>query len=288
MESTVILQRYMNLPKFMYLLQEGALFLPKMSIFEDHLEGGLTARDYLSTSNDVAILDIAINGFWPAADESAENRSKLLDQAKLIQQELRLRTFETPFGSYKRDDIDKVFSRCREWLYVSCWHKSPHECSAMWSLYGADKNSVCIFTSEDKLRDQIQLANEVDTVTFQDVKYLDHKRASLGNECLAPFFAKALPFSFEKELRVISYNSTIDLNITAKNSASGERLSIKSLSELIDKIVVSPKADPWFFKSIQKLCSEHGLNVEIQESSLRTERVENFYGALEQSQRDDL
>lgn len=272
----------------MYLLQESALFLPKMSIFEDHLEGGLTAKDFLSTSNDAAILDIAVNGLWPATDEAIESRTKRLEQAESIQQNLQLRTFETPFGSYKCDDIEKIFSRCREWLYVSCWHRSPHECSAMWSLYGADNSSVCIFTTEEKLRSQAQPENEVNVITLQDVKYLDHKSATLDKNNLAPFIAKALPFSFEKELRIVSYNSETDLNIATKNSASGEKLLIKSLSQLIDKIVVSPKVDPWFFESIQRLCSMYGLNVEVKESSLRAKRVESFYGALEQLQRNGL
>lgn len=286
MESISILQRYMNLPKFMYLLQESALFLPKMSIFEDHLEGGLTARDYLSTSNDAPILDVAINGFWPIANEASEDRTRRLEQAESTRQELLLRTFETPFGSYKCDDIERIFSRCREWLYVSCWHKSPHECSAMWSLYGADNNSVCIFTTEEKLRNQVQPESSVNIITFQDVKYLDHQSSCLDKNNLSPFTAKALPFSFEKELRIISYNPKTNLNVATKNSSSGEKLSIKSLPQFIDKIVVSPKADSWFFESIQKLCSAHGLNVEIKKSSLQVNRVESLYEAYKQLQRN--
>lgn len=288
MEPTTILQRYMNIHKFQYLLQDSALFLPKMSIFEDHLEGGLTARDYLSTSNDAAILDLAINRFLPVADEAIEDRTKRLEQAKLSQQKLRLRTFETPFGSYKCEDIEKIISLCREWLYVSCWHKSPHECLAMWSLYGADNNSVCIFTTEEKLRNQIQPKSDVNVVTLQDVKYLDHQSACLDKNNLSPFTAKALPFSFEKELRIISYNPKTDLNTSIKNSSKGEKLPIKSLSQLIEKIVVSPKADSMFFDSIQRLCSAYGLNVEIKESSLKAKRVESFYEAYDQLQRNGL
>jgi len=272
----------------MYLLQESVLFLPKMSAFEDHLEGGLTARDYLSNSNDAPILDIAFNGLWPVVGESAEERTRRLEQAESSQQKLLLRTFDTPFGSYKCDEIEKIFSRCREWLYVSCWHKSPHECSAMWSLYGADNNSVCIFTTEEKLRNQAQSESGTNIITLQDVKYIDHQSACLGNNNLSPFTAKALPFSFEKELRIISYNPKIDLNIAAENSARGEKLSIKSLSKLIDKVVISPKADSWFFESIQNLCSAHGLNVEITKSSLQAKRVESFYEAYNQLQVDGL
>ncbi len=271
----------------MYLLQESALYLPKMSTFEDHLEGGLTAKDYLSTSNDAAILDAALNVSWPTAENTIENYKKRLEQADAIQQKLKSRTFETPFGIYKCDDIEKIFSQCREWLYVSCWHKSPHECSAMWSLYGADKNSVCIFSTQDKLLSQIQ-SESTNVITLKDVEYLNHGSDFFEKSNLAPFVAKAPPFSFEKELRIVSYNPKTDLNTSEKNNASGEKLKINSLSELIEKVVVSPKADAWFFESIQKLCDAHGLNVEIKGSSLRANRIESFYDAFAQLQRPDL
>lgn len=272
----------------MYLLQESALFLPKMSIFEDHLEGGLTARDYLSNSNDAPIFDIALNGVFPVSGESVEDRISRLEQAEFSQKKLLHRTFDTPFGSYKCDEIENIFSRCREWIYVSCWHKSPHECSAMWALYGADNNSLCIFTTEEKLRNQILPENGANLITLQNIKYLDHKSACLNDSDLSPFTVKALPFSFEKELRIISCDPKIDLNFTTKNSASGEMLSIKSLSELIDKIVISPKADSWFHESIQKLCSAYGLKVEITKSSLQEKRIESFYEAYNQLQGNGL
>jgi hypothetical protein len=190
MKSTSTLQRYMNLPKFVYLLQESALFLPKMSVFEDHLEGGLTARDYFSHSNDAARIDIGINALWPVANETIEDGNARRSKAESSLQDLKNKTFETPFGPYKCDDAESIFLRCREWIYVNCWHKSPHECSAMWSLYGADNNSVCVFTTEDKLREQIESKNDQDVIALHDVKYIDHQSASLDKNDLSPFTAK--------------------------------------------------------------------------------------------------
>lgn len=57
-----ILQRYLDLPKFLSLLQSNSLFLSKMSKFDDQLEGGITANDYLTTIDDAPILDLALNG----------------------------------------------------------------------------------------------------------------------------------------------------------------------------------------------------------------------------------
>jgi hypothetical protein len=287
MEHKNILQRYMDLPKFMYLLQREALFLPKMSVFDDQLEGGLTAKDYLSTSNDAAIIDNAMNGLWPSASETVDERSIRLEKANSTQIEIRQREFKTPFGVYKCEYIDKVFPRCREWLYVSCWHKSMYECSAMWSLYGGDNNSVCIFTTEEKLKSLIQASENIDRINLYDIDYIDHKKASLSDECLAPFLAKSLPFSFEKETRLIAYDSKVNLNSAVENNIKGIEISIGSLPQLIDKVVISPNADAWFSSSVKQLCEEKGLKI-IVDSTLRTERVDSFYGALKQFQENSL
>jgi hypothetical protein len=288
MKTDDILQRYMDLPKFMYLLQNSSLFLPKMSIFDDHLEGGLTAKNYLSSSNDGAILDVALNCFAPATNETSEERSKRLELGETVSKEIKQRIFETPFGLYKRDDLDELFPRCREFIYVSCWHKSSHECSAMWSLYGGDNNSVCIFTTEEKLRTQTaDNGNKLNEIKLEDVKYIDHKSDTLSCNKLEPFLAKSLPFSFEKEARLIAYDPTLNLNSAVINEANGIKLTIRSLPELIDKVVISPKADAWFADSVKQLCDSKGINV-VTKSTLRIERVVSFFSALEQLQETGL
>lgn len=284
MNTDDILQRYMDLPKFMYLLQNSSLFLPKMSIFDDHLEGGLTAKNYLLSSNDGAMLDVALNCFAPGTNETSEERSKRLELGKTVRKEIKQRTFETPFGLYQRDDIDELFPKCREFIYVSCWHKSSHECSAMWSLYGGDNNSICIFTTEEKLRTQIvDNGSNSNIIELEDVRYIDHKSDTLSGNALEPFLAKSLPYSFEKEARLIAYDPTLNLDSILVNEANGIKLTIRSLPELIDKVVISPKADAWFADSVKKLCDSKGINV-VTKSTLITERVGSFFSALEQLQ----
>lgn len=229
-----------------------------------------------------------MNGFAPRVNETKEDRVSRLEMAKKVSEEIEQRTFKTPFGEYQRNDIDKVFPRCREWIYVSCWHKSLHECSAMWSLYGGDNNSVCIFTTEEKLLSQVNnIQGNINKIELEDVKYINHKSATLNCEAIEPFLAKSLPFSFEKEARLIAYDPCLNLNSAVKNEANGIELTITSLPELIDKVVISPKADVWFSDSIKQLCESKGINV-VTSSTLRTERVTSFFGALEQLQEKGL
>ena len=282
-ENTI--QRYMNLPKFMCLLQENSLFLPKMSVFEDQLEGGLTARDYLETSNDSGHIDLAINS-WPCI-ENTEQQEERLNNNKKQKKQLSERTFETPFGIHRCYDAQKLFPRCRELLYVSCWHRSPYECSAMWQLYGEDKNAICIFTTVDKLEEQLHRPDNINTLVLRDVTYLDHANAKFDEDKLTPFLLKAFPFSFEKELRIVGFDSHSDLNYSDGNGQTGINVKVKSLSQLIDKIIISPNSDSWFVATIEKLCRQFKLDVTVQTSSLRVDRIESFFVAMEQLQKNN-
>ncbi|MCP1599906.1 hypothetical protein J2S82_001863 [Aeromonas caviae] len=287
MESKTVLQRYMNLSKFIYLLQNSTLFLPKMSIFDDQLEGGLTAIDYLGNSNEPDIFELAMASL-PVYGESAEKREKRLNSNNFVQQEIDNKKIITPFGEYLKSDVQSIFPKCREYLYVSCWHRSYFECSAMWQLYGAEKNSVCIFTSIEKL-EQLVIPNELfDNLKLEDVNYIDHAKAKFGSNCLEPFISKSLSFSFEKELRIVAFDSEINLGNVGVNEVSGINIGIRSLSELIDRVVVSPNSDSWFKDCVQKLCNEYGLGIEVKMSSLKRERNESFLGAMAQLQNIEL
>ncbi len=288
MTNSLIAQRYMNLSKFLYLLQYSSLYLPKMSMFDDHLEGGLTANDYLDKTNELAIFDLAINGYLHGDTETTEERNNRLTFVELKHRELRTETFITPFGCFLKDDVSKIFPTCREWIYVSCWHLSEFESSAMWQLYGAERNSICIFTTVEKLSKQIDHDENVDTVKLENVHYLDHATAKFSSDPLKPFTSKALPFSFEKEIRIIALNSKIDLAKFSTNKTNGINIKINSLSELIDKIVISPNAESWFKACVQNLCNQYGLHAPVEISSLRRERIETMWSAIRQLQENGL
>ncbi|HIF9389000.1 TPA: hypothetical protein ACX6R5_000854 [Photobacterium damselae] len=288
MESEIIIQRYMNLSKFLFLLQNSSLFLPKMSIFDDQLEGGLTANDYLKKSNDADILDLSLNGFLPVSNETSKEREERLKNANSLVQQLKKSTFDTPFGSYLKDDVQDIFPKCREHIYVSCWHRSSFECSAMWQLYGAERNSVCIFTTAGKLNQQLLDKSSTYKMQLEEVHYLDHAVASFDERAIHPFVSKSLSFSFEKELRLVAYNPCTDIASSGNNNLPGIKIGIRSLSELIDKIIVSPDSESWFKECIENLCRQYNLNVEVEKSSLSRERTESFWSAMEQLQKNGL
>jgi hypothetical protein len=271
----------MDLPKFISLIQEKSIYLAKMAAFDDALEGGLTVSDFFKVSNSPAIIDLAINGFLPVCDESPDERNQRLSHAKNIQCELRDRRFKTPFGEYKCDEAEQLFPICRQWLYVSCWHKSPHECSAMWKIYGSDKNSICIFTSADRLKASVSPVNSFENIDFREVQYINHieHEHDLSSDPMSAFISKSRPYAFENEFRVIAWNSNVDLSIEHTNSDNGAFLDV-DLNKLIEKIVVSPYSDPWFKNAIEKLCNEFGISVDVTDSEIRRGPIKDIYDAM--------
>ena len=113
---TTTIQRYMDLPKFISLLQTNSLYLAKMSIFEDALEGGLTATDYLKTSNDLARLDLAINGLRPVANEAEHTRTHRLENLLVHSQPLPQLSHQLIWRTLKAQ-ILKFKAMCREYKH---------------------------------------------------------------------------------------------------------------------------------------------------------------------------
>ncbi|WP_125716678.1 DUF2971 domain-containing protein [Pseudoalteromonas rubra] len=283
-----VLQRYMDLPKFISLLQTKKLYLAKMSSFEDALEGGLTVSNFFGISNEHKWLDMLVNYSWPSSNESEEERKHSKENIKNRTEEINNRMFSTPFGSYPCCEGEQVFPRCREWIYVSCWHASDHECSAMWRLYGGDKNAVCIFSSEEKLLSAVKASSLCDNLELNTVNYICYAHDEFEGEPLDPFISKSKPYSFEKEVRLMSWNSKIDLlEKEQTNPDSGLMLDI-DLGKAIERIVISPYADLWFKSIIQKVCSDAQLDVAIEESSIQMSPVRSLEEVMSYGEKHGL
>lgn len=275
----MIIQRYMDFSKFLSLIQTNSLYLAKMSLFHDALEGGLTFSDYFKTSNVPAHFDLGLNGFWPVANESYDERACRLAEMDSVHKGIVERQFSTPFGDYLCDEAEKLFPMCREWIYVSSWHLSDYECSAMWQIYNNDKNSLCVFSTEEKLRSSVVADASCDRLEVKKVEYISHRDDSFSENPLDPFVAKSKPYSFEKEVRLISWDSRLDLSCAPENNKSGLLLKM-DLQTVIDKVVISPYADPWFKGAVIKFCSDAGLDIKIVDSSIRMGPITDLHQAM--------
>lgn len=274
--SNTTIQRYMNFYKLESLLLTKCLYVPKMSTFEDELEGGLSAGDFLEFTNDARLLDCALNGLWPAAQD--DQNDSAVSSATLAP--IRARTFHSIFGDMPSDEAINFFTRAREWIYVSCWHASPHECTAMWQLFGK-KNSVCVTSSKEKLEAVANFhANEASHAIVSKVDYIDHFTKSTAGGELTPFLSKSLPYSFEREVRLIAWHHDTNPFLADTNPRKGICTLPLNPADFIETIIISPTADADFKTKIVRLCQEHGLEHLITPSMLQDKPILDLYAAM--------
>lgn len=104
------LWRYMDLAKFLTILQQRAVFFSRASLLGDPFEGSFTKvnlamREYIIKFRD--------------EDQRLEGYKTLNDD--------QIRDMFSNLSSRARDEVDKFF--------ISCWHMNGHESAAMWNLY---------------------------------------------------------------------------------------------------------------------------------------------------------
>ena len=103
------LWRYMDLSKFISLLEKNALWLARADTFRDRHEGRFP--------NEMRKI---IEKYY---EDSGKNDSGIVKDADDFQDYLIKNTF------------------------ISCWHKNTKENMVMWEIYGRDSNSIAIQTS---------------------------------------------------------------------------------------------------------------------------------------------
>jgi len=116
-----ILWRYMDLAKFVSMVESNALWLARADTFRDKYEGRFP--DEMKMTIEKAYESFDNNDLSPVKD------------ADDFQDYLRKNTF------------------------VSCWHKNLLENMVMWEIYGRDNNALAIQTTVGKMRNNVDCSS---------------------------------------------------------------------------------------------------------------------------------
>ncbi|WP_223464368.1 hypothetical protein [Pseudomonas sp. GL-RE-26] len=252
-----IIKRYMSLDKFEKLVNSEAMYFSRFDSFEDNLEGGINNANFPSISNSLKIFDAAIQ-FLPGTHKN--DNPKNLN----IIAEINSETFPSLFGTQRKIDGDAFLQRVSSWLYASCWTDLPHECQAMWQLYGSSGSncrhingcaecektqgmSVCIESTVGAVLDSLEMKENYN-LSIQKIEYIDHQHTVFEDQDLLsrPFFSKAKHFSYENEVRFLLWPDRKDINFSYKyqqsstNDIQNVELRIKNMNSFIGKIILSP------------------------------------------------
>lgn len=233
-DRNVILWRFMNFAKYVSMLTNKGLWFTRLPILEDLYEG----------SSPKTNLEILLNILKKHIDEQQ------------IQNPLEIN--------------NNVASIYRNWIFVNCWHMNSEESYAMWKIYSENQESIAIQTTYQQLSNL--LPNDI---SLSMVQYIDYDEAilPLGYPVKYAIY-KRKAYKYEKEVRAIKTGIfPIEERPDHKAVFSNEKLIPGeivpiNLNQLIDKIIISPFSNQWFYDVVKTVSKKFELNVPIEKSSL--------------------
>lgn len=247
--------RFTDLLKLVFTLNNSALFFTSLKNmgFSDPYEGMLPKGNY------------AHRGWKSVQDVPERTRvhiSKIFNDTD---------SFEDALNKYKNmsEHVIRSLENGREWICVNCWHMNGHESAAMWRLYCEKGFGVAIVSTIGRIKRAFEKNDK--TLYLGKIQYRDYENFFLNDGNLYnPAQFKRISFSHENEIRIVC-GSPGDKRQGVRPDFPGVALEC-DLSELIEKIVVSPHEEVWIFEEIKKLIHHYLPDVEVVHSELMNPR----------------
>jgi hypothetical protein len=155
-------------------------------------------------------------------------------------------------------------------MYISCWTRGKSQSVALWKLYSSDTHGIAVRTTAGRFRASLQL-DETDRhlIRCARVRYTQrvptqnfNKHARLGIELATEISTRKDPcYRYENEWRAILYRPESE-------SISGVAVRA-DLSKLIQEVWLSPLADSLFTDAVRSITAKYGLKIAPKQSTLR-------------------
>lgn len=230
--ADVQIWRYMDMPKFLSMLDRKALFFCRADRLGDKLEGSVTQatlvqREWLRHNAPAGMSQHAIET-W--ADHQPEPRIFLLKH-----------------------------------VFVNCWHMGAHESMAMWRGYGGGDFGLAIQSTLAVLEQAFPKVSAIpgrSPISVEAVTYGDYnsREEYVPGRPLGPFLFKSDVYKHESELRALF------LDLGGGEVAAGIEV-IVDLSALVQAVVVSPLAPAWYEELVRSTCRKLGWQFSVRPSA---------------------
>jgi hypothetical protein len=242
LDEGISVWRYMDLSKFIWMIQRDALFFCRSDSLGDPFEGHYTKviadqeEEYIKTlqaNNQFAAI--------PAAVHAVE----------MAREVFRVNTLELP-------------KQLKQKYFVSCWHMNEEESPAMWKLYTSQNESICI---RSKYKTLANLLPEESLLGC--VEYINYHRDSFDTtEMWSYIIHKRKSFEHEREIRAAIYRG----EACPFGAVDGKGLVVPiNVAELIEEIFVSPTAQSPLSEVVTGLAEKYGLSARVLESRVNEE-----------------
>lgn len=244
--DSVKIWRFMDLPKFLSIIQSKALYFARADHFEDPFEG---ARGHTGDEG------VYINALVEALrDEFDSLRTK-----EPVDNETLTKYAKDIISAWRYVGFDKNHMYN---TFVSCWHRNDVESDAMWRLYTKDlSQGIAIQTTCGRLRNSFVAAHCPGPVVIAPVEYIDYS-LPLGL-CDNPCWFKKESFKHENEIRAV-----VQFDYKKEEDSPIGRNVPSDPSVLIENIYVSPTAQPWFVKLVKDVVGKYGYVFNVVQSRL--------------------
>lgn len=243
-KSNYQIVRYLDISKFISILQKGALFFCRLDIMQDHFEGSIPSREYQYRWDFIEGLHRKDSNF----------KKKTVEEIQL--------------------DVKNLYitnERIKSVTCISSWNISNSESAALWKIYLDFKQGIMIVS---KISSVISAFNQTkEDILMSETKYIDYENETFsGLNTITPIIHKHRVYEYGKELRLIHtlpYESGTRYDWSKEQVQTGKYLKV-DVNSLIDTIIISPYAEKWFTELITDLCKKYNLNKPILESEFAT------------------
>lgn len=231
------LWRYMDLSKFLHMLETKSIFFARADNLGDPFEGASGVADRESEWDSYyldffksAIRNPPVGGAPPEAEVE-------VDAAMLLRQ--------------MREGAEAD----RKSTFVSCWHANDGESEALWRLYCPPTSAgVALETTADRLTAALKDSD----IELGQVQYVDFRRSFAGLH--DRIFWKRSSLKHEAEVRAVFKHQFTE------DSAGITRLV--DIEKMCISVVPSPFAATWFGPLIKSVAERYGLRLNVTKSEL--------------------
>lgn len=225
--------RYLDFPKFVWLLDSSRLAMPHCRMMEDPFEG----------STPQALI---------AGLEARAKEADPAERARIGQHLARLRKLAADF---------------QRGYFISSWHMNDVESEAMWKLFSASNDGVALVSTFRRLRGALPRHVGVGLV-----RYIDYSRESLPSlDMFQWIMHKRLSFAHEREVcAVASLHMPDELGGAAIRQASDEcgYYPEVDVAGLVEAVHVHPLAQAWFVNLVARIVARFGYDIPVRRSEL--------------------
>lgn len=225
----MILRRYINFEKFVYLLKDG-LFCPKSSLFEDQWEGLIALPD--RQNDDRYIINFSQAREWIYVScwhmETAESYA-----------------------------MWKIYG---EHQYSVCIETTKSKLEQLFHKYDS---AYAIYSGKVDYYRPYDAAKPVSFEVLRESTIILEKGIW---PYATNHFQKHEAYSFEEEYRLVIIDE--GFNWDTRNELHGITLKIEP-KEIIEGVIISPRAADWFYDVVEDVLSKYSLSLTVRKSNLQ-------------------